>query len=325
MFEDNNKQQRLEAQHVAYKNIEECNQFVAEKCSLPKDFSDSYIVELLENIENTVTEKSMKIRSFFEVDLKVYICNAACQNFQKLHDHYAKDREVWACISTTKTKYIAQFIYPFRKKDQCQRMTQAFLSMVIKPTVSDYISRSIARDVAEEIQVKAPKYDSPHAFQKSLLEYLIKEDQFESFVELLLSYDDFILKKIQKTVKDHLSELTNLNQWRLQKLGEIIGKVEAALSQTTEATKRVLSEAKLLERVCLILERDLDVNVQKTFLNGPFFSFTTEWDCFTKRLMELLATMHLDLSQEFSQIADVSQLFSDFQVLSQEHLLSQRL
>lgn len=189
MFEDNNRQQRLEAQQVAHKIIEECNLFVAEKCSLPRDFSDSYIVELLENIENTLTEKSMKIRSVFEVDLKVYICNTACQNFQKLHDRYAKDREVWACISTTKTKYIAQFIYQFRKKDQCKRMTQAFLSMVIKPTVSDYISRSIARDIAEEIKVKAPQYDSPHAFQKSLLEDLIKEDQFESFVEFLLSYD----------------------------------------------------------------------------------------------------------------------------------------
>ncbi|XP_017284438.1 interferon-induced very large GTPase 1 [Kryptolebias marmoratus] len=323
MFEDNNRQQRLEAQQVACKIIEECNQFVADKCSLPADFSDSYIVELLENVENTLREKSMEIKSAFEVDLKVYICNAACQDFQKLHDRYAKDGELLTCISASKTKYIAQFIYKFRKKDQCQRMAQTFISMVIKPTVADYISRSMAREIAEEIKDRAKEYESPHAFQKSLLEELIKEDQFESYVECLLFYDDFRLRKIQETVDDHLSESTSLNKWRLQKLGEIVGKVAAAVSQTTEATKGVLSDAKpLLERVCLILEKDVDVNVNKAYLNGPLFSITTEWDFFVKRLMELLSTMQLDLSQEFSQNVDVSQLLSSLPVQSQEHLLN---
>ncbi|KAF3847709.1 hypothetical protein F7725_020737 [Dissostichus mawsoni] len=135
MFEDNNRLQRIEAQQVACNVMEEYNQFVADKSSLAADFSDSYIAELLENVEKALKEKSMEIRSAFEVDLKVYLCSAACQDFQKLHDRYAKDSVLLTTITATKSKYMSDFIYKFRKRDQCQRVAQAFTSMVVKPTV----------------------------------------------------------------------------------------------------------------------------------------------------------------------------------------------
>ncbi|XP_072248540.1 interferon-induced very large GTPase 1 [Leuresthes tenuis] len=311
MFEDNNRQQRLEAQQTASKIIDEYNHFVADKCSIPADFTCSYIVELLENIEKSLNEKSMDIRSAFEVDLKLYICNAACQDFQKLHDRFSKDRQLLTLISASKSKYLAEFIYYFRKRDQCQRMAQAFTSMVIKPTVLDYINGPLGMHIAEEIKDKAIQYQSPQAFHQSLLEELIKEDHFESFVEYLLTYDDFRLRKIQETVVAHLSESTSLGKWKQQRLGEIVGKVASAVSQITEDTNGPLSDTKpLLERMCLILERDADVDVTRDSLNGPLFSITTEWDRFVKCLMELLATLRLDLVQEFSQNVDITELLN---------------
>ncbi|XP_047450842.1 interferon-induced very large GTPase 1 [Mugil cephalus] len=309
MFEDNNRQQRLEAQQLAYKIIEEYNQFVEDKCSLPADFSDSYITELLENVEKALKEKPMEIKSAFEVDLKVHLCANACKDFQKLHDRYAKDRELLRWITTRKDMYSAEFIYNFRKRDQCQRVAQAFSSMVIKPTVLDYIHKPLGMLIVDEIQAKAQQYQSPRAFHQSLLEELIKDDQFESFLEYLLSYDNFRLKKIQDTVVDHLSESTNLGKQRQQRLGEIVGKISAAVSQAAEGTNGVLRDTKpLLESVCLTLQSDGDVDVNRESLTGPLFSITTEWDCFVKHLMELLATMRLDLFQEFSQNVDISQL-----------------
>lgn len=308
MFEDNNKPQKLEAQQLASNIIEKYHQFVSYKCSLPADFSDSYITELLESIELALKEKSMEIRSAFEVDLKVYLCNKACQDFQKLHDRYAKDRELLECISANKSMYLAQFIYHFRKRDQCHRMAQAFTSMVIKPTVMDYIYRPLGMRIAEEIQCKAPQYQSTRAFHQSLLEDLLKEDCFENFLEYLQSYDNFRLKKIQETVVAHLSESTNLNKWRQQRLGEIVGMIAAAVSETAEGTTGVLSDAKpLLERVCLTLEKDGNVDVTRASLDGPLFGMTIEWDYFVTCLMELLAAMRLDLTNQFSQNMDVSQ------------------
>ncbi|KAM9359472.1 interferon-induced very large GTPase 1 [Symphorus nematophorus] len=308
MFEDNNRLQRLEAQRVASNIIEECNQFVADKCSSPADFSDSYITELLENVEKSLKAKSMEIKTAFEVDLKVYLCSSACQDFQKLHDRYAKDRELLACISAAKSKYTAEFIYKFRKRDQCQRMAQAFTSMVLKPTVLDYIYRPLGMYIVEEIRGKALQYKSRHAFHQSLLEELLKEDCFESFLEYLNSYDSFRLKKVQETVVAHLSESTNLDKWRQQRLGEIVGKIAAAVSDTAEGTNGVLSDTKpLLERVCLTLEKDGDVDVSRASLDGPLFSITTEWDRFITCLMELMAAMRLDLAQEFTQNVDITQ------------------
>ncbi|XP_078102294.1 interferon-induced very large GTPase 1 [Sander vitreus] len=323
MFEDNNRQQRLEAQQVACNIIEEYNQFVADKSILPADFSDSYITTLLDNVEKALKETSMEIRSAFEVELKVYLCSAACQDFQKLHDRYAKDSEFLTGITAAKSTYMAEFIYQFRKRDQCQRVAQAFTSMIIKPTVLDYIYRPLGMCIVEEIQAKAQQYQSPRAFHQSLLEELIEEDCFESFLEYLLSYENIRVRKIQETVVAHLSESTRLNKWRQQRLGEIIGKTAAAVSQVTEGTNGVLSDTKpLLEIVCLTLERDGDVNVSRASLDGPFFSITTEWDRFVTCLMELLAVMRLDLAQEFSQNVDITQLLQCLPIQPQCFLLS---
>ncbi|KAM7399285.1 hypothetical protein PAMP_018566 [Pampus punctatissimus] len=323
MFEDNNRLQRVEAQHLASNIIDEYNQFVADKSSSPADFSESYITEMLENVEKALKEKSMEIRSAFEVDLKVYLCSNACQDFQKLHDRYAKDRELLTCINTTKGTYLAEFIYQFRKRDQCQRMAQAFTSMVIKPIVLDYIYQPLGTFIVEEIQGKAPQYLSQQAFHKSLLEGLIKEDRFESYMEYLLFYDSFRLRKIQETVVAHLSESTNMDKWRQHRLGEIVGKVAAAVSQTAEGTNGVLSDTKpLLERVCLTLERDVDMDVTRASLNGPLFSITTEWDRFVTCLMELLAAMRLDLAQEFSQNMDIDQFLQCLPIQPQDSIFN---
>ncbi|XP_034460530.1 interferon-induced very large GTPase 1 [Hippoglossus hippoglossus] len=309
MFEDNNRLQRVEAQQVACSVIEEYNHFVAEKSLLPADFSDSYITEMLGSVEKALKEKCMAIKSAFEVDLKVYLCSLACQDFQKVHDRFAKDTELLTFITATKSSYLAKFIYRFRKRDQCQRVAQAFTSMIIKPTVLDYIYRPLGLRIVEEIQGKEQQYQSSCAFSQHLLEQLIHEDRFESFLEYLLSYDSFRLSKIQETVVAHLSESPNLDKWRQQRLGEIVGKVAAAVSETAEGTNGVLSDTKpLLERVCLILESDGNLEVTRVFLDGPLFSITTEWDRFVTCLMELLAAMRLELAQEFSQTVDVTQL-----------------
>ncbi|XP_028275240.1 interferon-induced very large GTPase 1 [Parambassis ranga] len=325
MFEDNNRIQRMEAQQLASKIIDECNQFVAHKCSLLADFSDRYITEILENVEKAVKQKSLEIRSAFEVDLKVYLCNAVCQDFQKLHDRYAKDKELLTCITEGKSKYLAMFIYYFRKRDQCQRVAESFIAMVIKPTVLNYINSPLGMHIVEEIRDKVLQFQSPRAFHQNLLEELIKEDRFESFLEYLGSYDNFRMRKIQNTVIAHLSESTNLGKWRQQRLGEIVGNISAAVSDTADGTNGLLSDTKpLLERVCLTLERNGDVNVSRDSLTGPLFSITTEWDCFVKCLMELLATLRLNLAQEFSQKTDIPQLL-DCLPIKPQHILFNRV
>lgn len=322
MLEDNNKQQKLDAQKTANKIIEEYNKFSANKCSLAADFSESYITELLEMIENGLREKSLEIRSAFEVDLKIHLCNAACQDFQKLHDRFGKDKELLTYISETKNKYAAEFIYQFRKRDQCQRLAQAFISMVIKPLVLAYINQPLGIQIAKEIENKAKQFQSPHAFHQSILEDLINEDCFESFEQYLLFYEDYRRTKINDTVVAHLADTTSLRKLKQQRLGEVVGQIAAAVSQTTEGASGVLSDTKpLLERVCLILEKDANINVEKESLNGPLFSITTDWVCFVKCLMELLATMHLGLSQDFNQNVDVLEVLNDLSILPQDHLL----
>ncbi|XP_029025977.1 up-regulator of cell proliferation [Betta splendens] len=323
MFDDNNRGQRLQAQQVADRVVDEYNRFVAEKTSLPADFSDSYITPLLENVERALVEESIEIRTAFEVDLKVYLCSAACQDFQKVHDRYAKSVELLRCITASKDTYLAEFIYEFRKKDQCRRVAEAFTSVVVKPTVLDYIYRPLEERIVEEITAKQLCYQSPRAFHQSLLEELIKEDRFESFQEYLLSFDGFRLRTIQERVIAHMSESPALDIWRQQRLGDIVGRVAVAVSQAAEGTSAGLSESKpLLERVCNVLEQDGDVRVSRSPLDGPLFSITTEWDRFVTCVMEMLASMRLELAREFSQNADMAQVLRCLPIQPQHSIIS---
>lgn len=322
MFEDNNRLQKLEAQQLACNIIKQYEQFVEEKSLSHTEFSDCYVKDLLVSVERGLRDKEIEIKSAFEVDLKIFLCNAACRDFQKLHDRYAKDRELLRHISANKSVYLADFMYQFRKMDQCHHTARAFTSMVLRPTVLNYVHSNLAMLIADEVRGQAPWYKSQRAFHQSLLEELISEDAFENFLEYVRSFDDFRLRRLQEKVVAHLSQSRNLITWRQQRLGEIVGLIAAAVSEAAEGTAGVLSDAKpLLERVCLILEQDGDVEVPRAALDGPLFSITVKWDYFVTCLLELLAAMRLELAQEFTENADVAQFLQNLPVQPHEHLL----
>ncbi|XP_061136942.1 interferon-induced very large GTPase 1 [Syngnathus typhle] len=305
---ENNKSPKVKAQQLACNVMEHYKQFVDEKVSLPQDFSDSYITELLEMIDKTLQEAQLEIKTAFGVDLKVFVCNAACRDFQKVHNRFAKDGELLKSIKGKKSVLTADFIYQFRKRDQRQKLARRFISDIIQPIVMDYVYEPLGMQIAEEIQSKAPKHLSPQAFHKSLLEEIIMKDQFESFTEYLFSYDTFRLRKIQETVVTHLSDW-NVNTWRLQRLGEIVGNVASAVSQVTVGDSQVLSDTKpILKQVCLVLEDSGDTCIPWESLEGPLYSITTEWDHFVTYFMELLAELRLNLAQAFSQHMSGDQL-----------------
>lgn len=324
MFEDNNRLQKLEAQQLASTIIQQYEQFVEDKSLLPAQFSDCYIKDLLENVERSLKDKAIEIKSAFEVDLKIFLCDAACQDFQKLHDRYAKDRELLQHISANKGVYLAEFMYQFRKTDQCRRTARAFTSMVLRPTVLNYVHRNLAMRIAEEVRGQAPRYRSRHAFHQSLLEELMGEDACENFLEYMRSFDDFRLRRLRETVAAYLSQSNHLITWRQQRLGEIVGMMAAAVSEAAEGTAGVLTDAKpLLERMCLTLELHGDVEVIGTAsLDGPLFSITVKWDYFVTCLLELLAAMRLELAQEFTENTDVTHFLQKQPVQPHEYLLT---
>ncbi|CAL9683988.1 unnamed protein product [Knipowitschia caucasica] len=301
MFKDHRINLRSQAQQVAACIIERYNTFFAEKSRLKLHFSDSYITELLEIIEKTLSEKKIEAWSLFEADLKVYLCSVACNDFQKMHDTYNKDKFLLESINVTKTASLAEFMYQFRKREQGQRLAQTFTLEVIRPVLMDYVYTPLGKKVLAEIQKEHPEFQSPLAFYQILLEELLN-DGYENLVDFLLSYDTFRRKKIQDRVLVHLSESNLINNWRLQRLEEITGKIASVLSQTGEDLKGRLSPIKfLLEDVCLALEADIDIDISRAALEGPVFDISTDWTRFVTSLLEELAAIRSQLCQEFSE------------------------
>ncbi|KAJ7990387.1 hypothetical protein DPEC_G00299770 [Dallia pectoralis] len=324
MLEVNNRLQMLQAHRLATKITDEYNNFVRTKSALAADFSASYITDALEIVDKALKTKTMDIRSAFEVDLKVYLCSHACRDFQVIHDQYARDGEFLVYLNGKKDGFKVDFIYQFRKRDQAQRVAGAFTTMVLRPSALDYIYRPLGLWIKETVTMDdSQRYLSPRAFKRCVLEELIREDSFESFLEYLLSYESFSLKRIRKKVEECLAGTTAMNEQREQRLGEIIGKMASAVSLTSHGESRVLSDISLLlEKVCLNLEADGEVTVNKDSMECPLFHITTDWARFVTCLLESLAEMRLALSQQFSKDREVSEVLRTLPVKPQNSLFS---
>ncbi|KAK7882587.1 hypothetical protein WMY93_028761 [Mugilogobius chulae] len=321
IFKEHKKNQRSQAQQVASCIIDQYNRFVTEKSRLELNFSDSYITELLEIVEKTLSEKNIDVRSAFEVDLKVYLCSVACKDFQKLHDSYITDTNLIEQINATKAASSAEFVYQFRKRDQGQRAAHTFISQVIKPVVLDYIYKPLGMKIVAEIQSKYPGYESPFAFYQNVLEELLN-DNYENFMDFTLSYDAFRQSKIQGIVLVHLLESGFVNKWRHQRLGEIIGKIASAVSQIGNDHNRTLSNTKLLlENVLLVLRKDIDIDISHAALDGPLFDISVDWNRFVTYAMEELASVRLQLSQEFSEPVEGDKLLEKLQPQPQAYFV----
>ncbi|KAJ8403707.1 hypothetical protein AAFF_G00345750 [Aldrovandia affinis] len=311
MFTEEN---RTLAQGLADKIIEECNKYVLRKKLLKTDYLDSYTKELLEIVDRAFVSKGFDIRSRFEVELKVHVCASAARSFQEMHQSFTKERDPLTRLEETRDPHFWEFLYEYRKRDQCRKAARAFTALCLKPTALDYIYGPLGSLIQEQMLSGdgGERYRSPRAFHFELLRELLMEDSFKSFLEYLLSHESYIRRRIQDCMLAHLSGMGALEGWRQQRLGQIWERMETAVRQGGAGWSGPRRDVRLLlERVCNNLEGPGEVTIRRDALQGPLFHVITQGDKFVKYLEESMAEMLRSLEQEFSQARDGTNAIAD--------------
>ncbi|KAM9718170.1 up-regulator of cell proliferation isoform 2-T2 [Menidia menidia] len=199
-------QDHTKIQKMADDIISTCTELINEKIERKTNYHETYIQEILHTIDEML-QKNQQLSTDvkFEVSLKQHICGKAAQLFQKMHNDFLSRNDPCRCLQNNKEQFHADFKDIFLKKDQCQKKAEEFTTKCLKPAVEDFINRSLGPDIIDEMLTKE-QFSTRISFQHSILQDLLKRDDFKDYVRYISSYEDYAKEWILHQTEEHFSK-----------------------------------------------------------------------------------------------------------------------
>ncbi|KAM6949568.1 interferon-induced very large GTPase 1-like [Aplochiton taeniatus] len=221
-------------QKLANSIIGACFQLATEKVEAKTDYHDNDIQEILHIIEERLTaNKDLEMDVEFEVSLKLHICGFAAREFQKMHEHFNQVNDPRRCLDQYKGKYCTDFKDLFNERDQCQKKAVEFTSLCLEPAVEDNVNSSLGPDIVEEMLIgkNSFQFSTRAFFQYSILNNLLSECRFESYVSYISSYEDFVKEWILDQIRERFTDSPKMFELKEQHL-------KANIKRITDAIKK---------------------------------------------------------------------------------------
>ncbi|XP_039856982.1 interferon-induced very large GTPase 1-like isoform X2 [Simochromis diagramma] len=195
----------MAVQKLADSIINVCSQFAREIVKRKNNYSDTYIQEILNIIDEKLqSNQDVKTDTEFEVSLKQHICGFAAREFQKMHEDFVQENDPYRCLIKYKERFRDDFIDVFHERDQCQKKAEEFTNQCLKPAVEDFISWFLGPDIIGEM-LTCEQFSNRMSFQYSVLLDLLSKDDFENYVSYIDSYEKYIKSWILNKIVEHFS------------------------------------------------------------------------------------------------------------------------
>ncbi|KAJ8261491.1 hypothetical protein COCON_G00172140 [Conger conger] len=188
--------------------VEKKVQGLIEKCRKSKDLSDQQLVDEFEKMwKKTVAE--LRFPGMEKRDI--------VQNIS---------HQLWF-----KQQYYTDFKDLFNKRDQCQKKAKDFTINCLQPAVKEYITKSLGPDLVDEMLAgqKAIAFSTRTFFQFSILEQLLKGDNFRDFVRYINNYETFVHDWILKLMVKQFSEGDSLRDIEINRLKVMVSRIKKAI------------------------------------------------------------------------------------------------
>eukprot|EP00063_Salmo_salar_P090412 XP_014065247.1 PREDICTED: up-regulator of cell proliferation-like [Salmo salar] len=286
--------------------ITQCQLFITQKVGNKTDYHDTYIKELLNNIDETLQQnKNVKISEECEVTLKLHICGRAAIEFQKMHDDFIEVNDPRKCLEQSKNKYLTEFIDLFHNQDQCQKKAEEF-SKLLQPAVQDYVTKMIGPDVVDEMKTGkgSQDYSTKWAFQFSILKQLLTDGKYDKYKSYINHYEKFVKDWLFDQIVQHLSKNRSLEKLEKKHLSEIVKMITDAISNIRKTTgiKHVNDVKTFIQNICSALKDKL---VLKDALDSILILNTADTKQFADYLTEFVREMEQSLAVTYDKGSDI--------------------
>ncbi|KAM3864900.1 interferon-induced very large GTPase 1-like [Diretmus argenteus] len=318
-----------EARERAQTIIERSKQLVAEKVETKSDYHKTHAIDLLKLIDDAL---SPNVNAEFVASLKIHICGHASREFQRMHDTYIEDNDPRKSLERLKPQYLADFKDLFFERDQCKRKAEEFMRSCLTPAVREYINNSLGQEIVDDIE-KGPTgidFKARIFFQYAILKHLLLYDDFESFVNYISHYKEFVKHWIHNAILDHYITGDNSISYLEDKLLEVISQKIYAAIESKE--KDILSAehggteethvCTFVRGICTYLNNELVI--PKDALDAVLALNNADPKQFSDYLKSFVAQMVHFLKAEFHKAVDVKAKLERLPIKPQDELF-QRL
>ncbi|XP_069507822.1 up-regulator of cell proliferation-like [Ambystoma mexicanum] len=298
--------------------VDSCSKYISDKVYSKVDYDETHCRELLKIINDRLQEQATKklhITSCFKVELKLHILGMAAPHFQRMHENYIKENDPILRLDTFKAQYFSTFKDLYLEKDACQKRARDFCDQCLKPALVDHIYKRLGIEVVDDIlsSEKSVGYSSRMSFQYTVLDWLLKENNFENYVKYIKNYVDFIKHWIWSHILDHYKGKEKLRE--LQQ--NILSVITKKMSHILNSTENFNTISALLEHFCEILKEDLVIS--KDTLQVIIFQNTDDVVRFSADVQYFLSQMKSDILSEF-KASDIQATFSKLALKPQNEI-----
>ncbi|XP_061118178.1 interferon-induced very large GTPase 1-like [Conger conger] len=301
-----------EFQQVVDHIIKQSKQFVNEKVRTKSDYHKTYTIDLL-CIGDKILDKNLETTAEFQAKLKIHICGHAAREFQKMHLAFIHANDPLHCLEQFKQQYYTDFKDLFNKRDQCQKKANDFIVNCLQPAVKEYITKSLGPDLVDDMLTgqKAIAFSTRTFFQFSILEQLLKGDNFQDIMRYINNYETFVHDWILKLMVKQFSEGDRLRNIEMNRLKVMVSRIKEAIKtsqmKAAEQAARRGEEAQNIQQfiqdICSDLAKELVI--PKDPLRAVLALNSAKPEEFSHILQVLVDEMEKSFTAEFQKGGDV--------------------
>ncbi|XP_061118179.1 up-regulator of cell proliferation-like [Conger conger] len=290
-------------------------QGLIEKCRKSKDLNDEQLVDEFEKMwKETVAE--LWFPGMEERDI-----------VQNISHQLWVDLEMKG--SSFKQQYYTDFKDLFNKRHQCQKKANAFTVNCLQPAVKEYITKSLGPDLVDEMLAgqKAIAFSTRAFFQFSVLEQLLKNDNFQDFVRYIENYETFEQDWILKLMVKQFSEGDSLRNIEMNRLKVVVRKIKEAIKtsqmkaaeQAARRGEETQNIQQFIQDICSDLVKELII--PKDPLRAVLALNTAKPEDFSRCLQVFMDEMEQAFTREFQKDKKLHHPYKDYRSIYPDWLI----
>ena len=187
-----------------------------------------HVLEQIHNIE----DKRFKTTHEFNVDLVHHIEAQAVAGFTEMHQKYCSHSSPEALLEKKRKSYHDLFISKMGQGNAAYQFCQNFLKDLILKNVDEQLS---CTELLHDLRIHhGEMFRDIKSVQASIMMDLLKENQFELYIEYITDYRNYMKKKMDKESRKHFARGKRLESLAAVKLSHVINTILQALETTTE-------------------------------------------------------------------------------------------
>ncbi|TRZ07846.1 hypothetical protein HGM15179_019261 [Zosterops borbonicus] len=229
-------------QHITDKIIESVKANIDKKEQEKRDYSRSFIHEILNEVQKGVnsvpSDAKYTFNREYSMDLSLYLCKMAADRFKAMHEAFQKANDPVVYLSSKREDFFQCF------QISCQGATSVttfavFLCDKIEPALRQAVYERTAKAIAEDMQGKFLDFRGNRAnLEVSILKYLAEQENFEYFKQYLMFPKEFFQSYIERRVKNHcLDGSRRLEKFLDYSLSLLYGNILSAVSLSSQIVK----------------------------------------------------------------------------------------